>query len=116
MKTNKRKKFLDLFKMTAPQYSQHMGPQLAKIHDGKLFQNQMRECFRYMFDHYSTAEIAGIMNFWLNKKHVTDGMMEHCVECAFYTKFAHRFNRLKSIKSVDCYGNIGKRMIFPTYV
>ena len=103
--------------MTASQYSQHMGPQLAKIHDGKLFQNQMRACFRYMFDHYTTAETAGIMNFWFNKKHIADKMMEHCVDCAFYKKFAHRFNRLKSIKSVDTHsGIVYKRMVFPTYV
>ena len=102
--------------MTAPQYSQHMGPQLAKIHDGQQFQNQMRECFQYMFDHYSTAEIAGIMNFWFNKKHIADKMMEHCFDCAFYKKFVYRFNRIKSIKSVDSYGNVYKRMIFPTYL
>jgi hypothetical protein len=102
--------------MTAPQYSQHMGPQLAEIHDSKQFQDQMRECFQYMFDHYSTAEIAGIMNFWFNKKHITDKMMEHCFDCAFYKKFVYRFNRIKSIKSVDCHGNIGKRMVFPTYL
>ena len=102
--------------MTAPQYSQHMGPQLAKIHDGQQFQNQMRECFQYMFDHYNTAEIAGIMNFWFNKKHITDKMMEHCFDCAFYKKFVYRFNRIKSIKSVDSYGNVYKRMVFSTYL
>ena len=102
--------------MTAVQYSQHMGPQLAKVHDGQRFQNQMRKCFQYMFDHYSTAEIAGIMNFWFNKKHIADKMMEHCFDCAFYKKFVYRFNRIKSIKSVDSYGNVYKRMVFPTYL
>lgn len=103
--------------MTAAQYCRHMGPQLAEIHDGKLFQKQMRKCFQHMSEHYSTAETAGIMNFWLNKKHITESMMEHCVDCAFYKKFAYRFNHIKSIKSVDTHsGIVYKRMIFPTYV